>query len=73
MKWRVALEQVKQMRDLQTTIEIAEQLIHQSDDAERFEYLHQVSKPIEAHIWLRLAYEDDVESEVQDVEIFQLD
>ena len=74
-KWRATLEQVQQLRQSQSAIEIAEQLIKQSGEAERYEYIGEVSKPVKAHIWLRPSYEDDEEydEELEEVDALELD
>ena len=72
VKWRATLEQVQNLRQSKTPMQIVKQLIQQSDEAERYEYIHEVSKPIKAHIWLRPDYERDEEMEAE-VESFELD
>ena len=71
-KWRATLDQVRQLRKSQTVIEIAEHLIKNSNEAERYEYIHEVSTPIKARIWLRPDYDQDEEIEAE-VEAFKLD
>ena len=71
-KWRATLDQVRQLRESQTAIEIAEHLIKKSNESERYEYIHEVSTPIKARIWLRPDYDQDEEVEAE-VEAFELD